>query len=530
MYHQKKQENTIVSQQILLEDGIDLVKSKQQEHLVDTDDTLFLTKKIQNLSYMHGSLHLNKNQIYKIKSNICKKNIRHMNLSQTSDLVSTLNGKGLTPFWTNYSMELSKKLWLPQKIDLPGSDLTCLKTSLLDSVQHSYISIQPNSPAQKKNCQATSYQSLQFSQQDIMGKENIKYKTRRIRFYPTKEQKIYFNKCFGTTRYIYNKIIEFFKNKYISTHNNLKIMAINGCVKTIKDKQCCNKIYSNSKYFCKKHSKSKIKMDYKLNLQWIRKQILINDKDLPDDLLWLKEIPYDTRQLVIKDFIAAYKAAITNLKKGNHTHFNMGFKCKHKPTQMFHIDKRAIDINLNLFKKRKIGNLRTRRRMKRWIKNNLYKIECNSKIIRYNPDQYYLLLTVPLEKKEEPATFKSVSLDPGVRTFQTFYSPDGVCGKLGDDIVNKRLYKIGSKIDLLESVTTQKNKSKKTIRNIRKRQSLLRTKIKNVVNDLHWKVADFLCKNFETIILPTFDVQDMTSNQSGTRTINSKATRKMLTL
>ena len=44
MYHQKKQENTIVSQQILLEDGIDLVKSKQQEHLVDTDDTLFLTK------------------------------------------------------------------------------------------------------------------------------------------------------------------------------------------------------------------------------------------------------------------------------------------------------------------------------------------------------------------------------------------------------------------------------------------------------------------------------------------------------
>ena len=55
----------------------------------------------------------------------------------------------------------------------------------------------------------------------------------------------------------------------------------------------------------------------------------------------------------------------------------------------------------------------------------------------------------------------------------------------------------------------------------------MRTKIKNIVNDLHWKVAHFLCKNFETIILPRFEVKGMTYK---TKNINSETTRKMLTL
>ena len=60
----------------------------------------------------------------------------------------------------------------------------------------------------------------------------------------------------------------------------------------------------------------------------------------------------------------------------------------------------------------------------------------------------------------------------------------------------------------------------RTRRNIRKRQSLLTTKIKDIVTDLHWKSADFLCKNFETIVLPKFEVKQM----------NRKTTRRMLIL
>ena len=32
----------------------------------------------------------------------------------------------------------------------------------------------------------------------------------------------------------------------------------------------------------------------------------------------------------------------------------------------------------------------------------------------------------------------------------------------------------------------------------------------NIVNDLHWKCAHFLCANFETIIIPKFETKKMT--------------------
>jgi putative transposase len=129
---------------------------------------------------------------------------------------------------------------------------------------------------------------------------------------------------------------------------------------------------------------------------------------------------------------------------------------------------------------------------------------------------------------EEPL-HKSVALDPGVRTFQTFYSPDGVAGKLGDNFVNTHLIKTAKRIDYLDTVKS-KTTNKKTHNNIRRRQALLRTKIKNCVNDLHWKTIDFLVKNFQTIILPNFEVKQMTQLTANSRKINSKTVRNMLSL
>ena len=60
--------------------------------------------------------------------------------------------------------------------------------------------------------------------------------------------------------------------------------------------------------------------------------------------------------------------------------------------------------------------------------------------------------------------------------------------------------------------------------------ALLRTKIKNRVNDLHWKTINFLTNNFKTIILPTFEVQNMTQLTTKGRKINNKTVRKMLLL
>ena len=61
-----------------------------------------------------------------------------------------------------------------------------------------------------------------------------------------------------------------------------------------------------------------------------------------------------------------------------------------------------------------------------------------------------------------------------------------------------------------------------------RRLSLLRTKIKNKIRDMHWKKANFLCKNFETIIIPEFETQKMANKEQ--RKINKETTRGILGL
>jgi putative transposase len=56
----------------------------------------------------------------------------------------------------------------------------------------------------------------------------------------------------------------------------------------------------------------------------------------------------------------------------------------------------------------------------------------------------------------------------------------------------------------------------------------LRTKIKNIVNDLHWKTVSFLCNNFNTIITTPFEVKKMINKS--TRSINNTSVRNMLSL
>lgn len=346
--------------------------------------------------------------------------------------------------------------------------------------------------------------------------------TRKIRIYPTKKQKIFFNKCFGVTRYIYNNIVNYVNTTYKDDISNFNKLKEKGCIFD----NCCKDIHENSKYFCKKHIRKKIKYSFDINRISLRNRVLVNDKDLTEDNLWQKEVPYDTRQLIIDDFCTAYKTCITNRRNNNINYFNFRFKTKKDTTQIFHINKKALTKELELFKRRKIGKLRVRKKMRKWLEKNIKEIECNCKIIRYNPNQYYLLLSIKKKIKYKKADLGIVSLDPGVRSFQTFYSSDGICGKIGYNFKNK-LKNINKKIDNLKSVHT-KIKNKKTKKNLRNRIFLLRTKIKNMISDLHWKTINFLCKYFNIIILPNFETSNMTEKKN--RNIGKDTVKELLSL
>ncbi len=115
-----------------------------------------------------------------------------------------------------------------------------------------------------------------------------------------------------------------------------------------------------------------------------------------------------------------------------------------------------------------------------------------------------------------------VSLDPGIRTFQSFYSEE-YCGHIGQGDFG-RIQRLARHLDGLIS-RTSKAKGASRCR-MRKAQKRLRNKIKDLVDELHHKTALFLVANFDVILLPSFNTQDMASKT--TRKIRSKSVRSML--
>ena len=63
---------------------------------------------------------------------------------------------------------------------------------------------------------------------------------------------------------------------------------------------------------------------------------------------------------------------------------------------------------------------------------------------------------------------------------------------------------------------------------MRKAADKIRLKIRNLIDELHHKIARFLVDNFDIILLPTFETSQMSIKKS--RKIRAKSVRQMLTL
>ncbi|MDO9464681.1 MAG: transposase [bacterium] len=119
---------------------------------------------------------------------------------------------------------------------------------------------------------------------------------------------------------------------------------------------------------------------------------------------------------------------------------------------------------------------------------------------------------------------KIVSLDPGIRSFITFYSPD-YSGHLGKGDFS-RIQRLCFHLDnLISKRDLQKNKQKR--RSLTKASRRIRAKIKNLITELHHKTAKFLTDNFDVILLPTFETKQMTGKAG--RNLRKKSVRSMLT-
>jgi len=94
-----------------------------------------------------------------------------------------------------------------------------------------------------------------------------------------------------------------------------------------------------------------------------------------------------------------------------------------------------------------------------------------------------------------------VALEPGVRTFMTFFSEDSY-GWLGNDS-NLYIQKLCFKLDKLVSKISKATNQQK--RRFKKAAGRLRCLMKNLVKELHHKTAKFLVDNFDVILSPTWE-------------------------
>lgn len=118
---------------------------------------------------------------------------------------------------------------------------------------------------------------------------------------------------------------------------------------------------------------------------------------------------------------------------------------------------------------------------------------------------------------------KVIALDPGNRTFLTGYDGESIL-EIGKADIG-RINRLCSHLDNLLSRTAKTSGNQK--RAMLRAANRMRTRIKNLVKDLHNKTASLLVNSYKLIYIPTFESSQMVIKSQ--RKINRKSVRNMLT-
>lgn len=234
-------------------------------------------------------------------------------------------------------------------------------------------------------------------------------------------------------------------------------------------------------------------------------------KSLPE---WSKEIPYQIKSIAIKDACVAVREAKKKYKQTGVIN-KVKFRSRRDKIQSCYIPKTAVSnkgiyhtilggVNFTEQLPDKIGDCR----------------------LVTHLGVTYICIPHEVPRSISDNQGRVVALDPGIRSFLTFFSEHSF-GWLGKYDIG-RIQRLCYYLDDLISRST-KVKAKQRYR-YRKATDRIRRKIRNLIDELHHKhkVARFLVDNFDIILLPTFETSQMTIKKG--RKIRAKSVRQMLTL
>ena len=177
---------------------------------------------------------------------------------------------------------------------------------------------------------------------------------------------------------------------------------------------------------------------------------------------------------------ANYKSALSNYKAGNIQHFRLRYWRK---KTLYRLDVEPSYINANGICDKVLGAMKATYDGHLFDWNTVHRT-CQ---VQYDSNDGSFALLVPCDQNAQPPADERkpwIALDPGIRTFLTGLSQSETL-KIGDGLSN-RLMKYLYRVDHVRN----KNKARR-----------LRDKVKHLVDDMHWKAANYLVQNYETIFI-----------------------------
>lgn len=438
-----------------------------------------------------------------VRSASCVPGFPSIRSSATLGPVSTSSVGDCSMFWSSQTKELSKRLWLPTATVSAGSPSTSWNGSFEPMESGSWFSINRMPPPPEQNSLMTSWQSSRCSAAEltaVASTVNVEMIARKLRLYPDAPTAAKLRRWFGCVRATYNMALH-----RINTHP-----------KTPK------------------------------SMYWLRNRF-VNACNVPKAKAFLLETPKHVREGGIADLALAFK---TNFAKHridpSHT-FNIAYRSK-KSDQSIVIPKSAIKLidqgkEMQVYPKMLSAAIKHRQLH---LPEGLTSVPSDCRLTMSKDGIFHLCIPCrrgsafarenqPSEKKSKHmAVYDSsitsekggqwASIDPGVRTFATVYSPNGTLVKLGDRDI-ERIAKLLVGLSKLQSRHDRciRHKSK---RNMRRAMVRARRRIKHLVDEVHHKAACWLTSRFEHVIIPPFQTSRMVKRSS--RKIGKKTVRDML--
>lgn len=287
------------------------------------------------------------------------------------------------PFWNGRCGDYASQMWMPS---MTNTVMPIIGDTWFDA-------------SMTRHDAEGQFPSFEFSVSATTAETPLK--TRKIRIYPTAEQRAVMRRMMGTARYVYNQTVEYLKQD--GTMANW--MGIKGGI--------------------------------------------INS--LPE---WAKEIPYHVKSVAVRDACEAVKNAKQKYKQTGK--FNeVSFRSRKAPRQSLFI--RRESINDHAIFPKLLGNMKFTEQVPKEIKH-----DC--RLVLEDNYRWYVVIPVECETVEAPRTKgKAISIDPGVRTFLTGYCEKGIV-EIGKD-AQTRIISMCFQLDRMQrKMTKVKAKRRQNIR------------------------------------------------------------------